>query len=111
MEGRTYGEVIQQEGEGIASRAEIIAAMNCLMHHLKNEDLAKEWNFLIEQSKGDPNWNVLDWDPREGMCRLEAYVEIAKQMCDASFENLCKLFLSTLKMAFETHYYKEGQLT
>jgi len=111
MEGRTYGEVVQQEGEGVASRAEVIAAMNCLIHHLKNEEVAMFWIDFFEGVIGDPNWNILDWDPGEGAFRLEAYTKIAKGMSDAQFEGLCQMFLSSIKNATEVHRYEKGQIT
>ena len=90
----------------IANRAEVLAAMDCLMHHLKNEDQLKQWTGEIVPD--EYNWNILDWDPAESAERTRAYMELAKSMSRQRFERCVHLFACIVRSEVFAEYPREG---
>lgn len=86
-------------GETIVNRAEILAAMDCLMHHLKSDreglDDLDQWKAMGVRNGN--NWNILDWDPAESEARTSDYVALAKSMSDKEFECVVYSFASIVK--------------
>lgn len=93
-------------GEEIANRAEVIAAIDCLMHHLKNEDQIKQWTG--ELVPDEHNWNILDWDAAEGAERTRSYMELAKSMSRQRFERCVHLFACIVRSEVFAEYPREG---
>lgn len=92
-------------GEEIANRAEVLAAMDCLMHHLKNEDQLKQWTGEVVPD--EHNWNILDWDASEGTERTRAYMELAKSMSRQRFERCVHLFACIVRSEVFAEYPRE----
>ena len=102
---KSFADFERELGEKTANRAEVLAAMDCLMHHLKCEDHFKQWT---EEFKDERNWNILDWDPGEGACRTEDYMLAAAGLGDYDFENLVMTFATIVSVACFSRMYHEG---
>lgn len=87
---KSFADFENDLGEEIANMAEILAAMDCLMHHLKNECQLKQWTGEIVPD--ECNWNILDWDSAESAERTRAYMELAKSMSRQRFERCVHVF-------------------
>ena len=87
---KSFADFENDLGEEIANMAEVLAAMDCLMHHLKNEDQIEQWtgNAIPDEH----NWNILDCDAAEGAERTRSYMELAKSMSRQRFERCVHLF-------------------
>ena len=73
----------------IDGRAEMLAAMNCLMHHLEDADDLEQW---MTQAFGETiDWHLLDDGVRE---RKDAYTEMARKMDGNEFECVIRTFAS-----------------
>lgn len=105
-EKKTFGQYEEELGVKISERAEVIAAMDCLMHHLKDEDDFYQWT--ANAIKDEQNWNLLDWDPGEGARRCKAYMDIARHMDDHAFECVCRTFADIVRGQCFTMEYREG---
>lgn len=103
---KTYGQYEEELGQKIAERAEVIAAMDCIMHHLNDEDDFFQWTSVAVRDEN--NWNLLDWDPGEGACRCEAYMNIARNMSDNAFECICRTFADIVRAQCFSTSYREG---
>lgn len=102
---KSFADFEAELGEKTANRAEVLAAMDCLMHHLKVNDHIKQWT---EEFPDENNWNILDWDPGEGACRTEDYMLAASVMSDYKFENLVMMFATIVSGACFSRMYQEG---
>lgn len=102
---RTFAQFEEVLGEKIANRAEVLAAMDCLMHHLRVEDHLRQWS---EDFPDDHNWNILDWDPGEGAFRTESYMNAAAGMDDKKFEQLVFLFATIVSVQCFSKVFREG---
>jgi hypothetical protein len=82
------------------SRAEALCAMDCLMHHLNDEEDIEGW-LMNGVPDGGP-WGVLDGtDPKE---RLDYYMPFVDD-----FEEHAKLFARIVRrVCFKTTYKKGG---
>ena len=87
------------------SCAEVLAAMDCLMHHLKVEDHLKQWT---EDFPDEQDWNLLDWTPDDAACRTEQYMLAVSGMSDYKFENLVMMFATIVSGACFSRMYQEG---
>ena len=103
---KSFADFENDLGEEIANRAEVLAAMDCLMHHLKNEDQLKQWTGEIVSD--EYNWNILDWDPAESAERTRAYMELAKSMSRQRFERCVHLFACIVRSEVFAEYPREG---
>ena len=103
---KSFADFENDLGEEIANRAEVLAAMDCLMHHLKNEDQLKQWTGEIVPD--EYNWNILDWDAAEGAERTRAYMELAKSMSRQRFERCVHLFACIVRSEVFAEYPREG---
>lgn len=73
------------------SRAEVLCAMDCLMHHLNDEYAIEPW---LENGVPDGMpWNVLEADAD----RFADYLGLAQEMSDEEFEDMVKLFAQTVR--------------
>ena len=102
---KSFADFEAELGEKTANRAEVLAAMDCLMHHLKVEDHLKQWT---DEFPDGNNWNILDWDPGEGACRTENYMLAVSGMSDYKFENLVMMFATIVSGACFSRMYQEG---
>ena len=68
------------------SRAEILCAMDCLIHHLSDEDAMESW--LVNGVPDGLSWDVLEASAQ----RFEDYMSIAQDMEDKEFEDIVHLF-------------------
>lgn len=105
-EPESFADFENKLGEEIANRAEVLAAMDCLMHHLKNENQLKQWTREIVPD--EHNWNILDWDPAEGAERTRAYMELAKSMSRQRFERCVHLFACIVRSEAFVDCPREG---
>lgn len=103
---KSFADFENDLGEEIANRAEVLAAMDCLMHHLKNEDQLKQWTGEIVPDEN--NWNILDWDAAEGAERTKAYMELAKSMSRQRFERCVHLFACIVRSEVFAECPREG---
>lgn len=103
---KTFAQFEEELGEEIANRAEVLAAMDCLMHHLRNEDQLEQWTMVAV--KDERNWNILDWDPDESAERTKNYMELAKSMDRRSFECIVHTFACIVKSECFGQFHIEG---
>ena len=73
------------------SRAEVLCAMDCIMHHLNDEYNTESW-LTLGVPDGGP-WDVLGADTPDA--RLEYYLPFAED--GAGFEMLVKLFAKIVR--------------
>jgi hypothetical protein len=105
-EPKSFADFENDLGEEIANRAEVIAAMDCLMHHLKNEGQLKQW--ASEIVPDECNWNILDWDAAESAERTRAYMELAKSMSRQGFERCVHVFACIVRSEVFAECPREG---
>lgn len=103
---KTYSEYEEELGPRISDRAEVLAAIDCLMHHLKSED--QFYNFASIAIKDEHNWNLLDWDPLAGASRCKSYMELAKNMDEAEFDKVVLTFATIVKIECFENSYRPG---
>ena len=73
------------------SRAEVLCAMDCLMHHLSDEDVIGWW---LEEGVPDG----LSWDVLSPSAERELdYLDIASGMTDFEFESIVRIFACTVR--------------
>lgn len=72
------------------SRAEVLAAMDCLMHHLNDEDAIEPW--LQDGVPDGFEYNILN--PNAARKRIEEYLSLLEDgpEGDEEFERFCRLF-------------------
>jgi len=81
------------------SRAEILCAMDCLIHHLNDEDAMEAW--LVNGVPDGLSWDVLNANAD----RYADYMSIAQDMEDKEFEDIVHLFARIVKReCFKTVY-------
>ena len=102
---KSFADFMTELGEKTANRAEVLAAMDCLMHHLKVEDHLKQWT---EEFPDEQDWNLLDWTPDDAACRTEQYMLAVSGMSDYKFENLVMMFATIVSGACFSRMYQEG---
>jgi len=89
----------------VLSKAEILCAMDCLMHHLSDEDAIEPW--LANGVPDGMDWTVLDY--RTGRERTAEFMELAESMSDEDFEDMVRLFAATIRReCFETKYSRKA---
>lgn len=84
----------------IASHAECLAAMDCLMHHMSDEDEIACW--LQDGVPDNGHWGVMT-APDPG--RAEFYRGLAGEMTYGDYESCVKMFANAVKrQCFVTKY-------
>ena len=88
----------------VGSHAECLAAMDCLMHHMSDEDEIACW--LQDGVPDNSHWDLLDTKPRllpdE---RKEFYTDLARNMTYGDYEACVKIFACAVKaQCFSTKY-------
>ena len=84
-------------------RAEILAAMNCLMHHLADADDLEQW---MTQAFGENlDWHILTGDQGE---RLKNYTDRALKMDGNEFECVVHSFASIVAGQCFSSVYRPG---
>lgn len=106
---KSFADFENKLGEEIATRADVLAAMDCLMHHLKNEDQLKQWTCEIVPD--EYNWNILDCDPAESAERTRAYMELAKSMSRQRFERCVHVFACIVRSEAFVECPREGMFS
>ena len=87
----------------IDGRAEMLAAMNCLMHHLADADDLEQW---MTQAFGEKlDWHLLDAGVSE---RKAAYTEMARKMDGNEFECVIHTFASIVAGQCFNNVYRPG---
>ena len=102
---KSFGKFIEELGEKTANKAEVLAAMDCLMHHLKVEDHLKQWT---AEFPDEQDWNLLDWTPDDAACRTEQYMKAASGMSDRDFEGLVMMFATIVSVQCFSKVFNEG---
>lgn len=81
------------------SYAECLAAMDCLMHHMNDEDEIARW--LTDGVPDNDHWRVNTPDPE----RAEFYYDLTDGMTYGEYEACVKIFACAVKaQCFETRY-------
>ena len=89
----------------VLSKAEVLCAMDCLMHHLNDEDAIDPW--LVNGVPDGMDSSVLDY--RTSRERTAQFVSMAESMTDDDFEDMVKLFAATIRReCFETKYSRKA---
>ena len=80
----------------VGSHAECLAAMDCLMHHMSDEDEIACW--LQDGVPDNSHWDLLDTKPRllpdE---RKEFYADLARNMTYGDYEACVMIFAHAVK--------------
>lgn len=90
--------------EEVESHAECLAAMDCLMHHMSDEDELACW--LQDAVPDSDSWNLLygtiTTSPED---RQDYYANIVRGMTYGDYETCVKIFACAVKaQCFETKY-------
>jgi len=90
--------------EEVESHAECLAAMDCLMHHMSDEDETACW--LQAAVPDNSHWDVLGLKPRTQLeDRAEFYAELARDMTYGDYEACVMIFAHAVKaQCFKTKY-------
>lgn len=91
--------------EEVGSHAECLAAMDCLMHHMNDEDEIACW--LQAGVPDNPHWDVLDLKSRlpPDNDRAGFYTELARDMTYGDYEACVMIFAHAVKaQCFRTKY-------
>lgn len=90
------------DGE-IESHAEVLAAMDCLMHHLNDEDAVAAW--LQDGVPDSGNWQPFGFGHPPPEQRQEYYEGLVDGMTYGDFEACAAIFAHTVKsQCFRTRY-------
>lgn len=92
---KTFGELQVEYGAEVVAKAEVLAAMDCIMHHLWDERELEQWTQTALRDKF--NWNILDWDPVEASKRTEDYVKEVAEMSSQSFDCIVHTFADIIR--------------
>lgn len=85
--------------EEVESHAECLAAMDCLMHHMSDEDELGAW--LMEGVQDNGHWRMNEPDPD----RAEFYHDITEGMTYGDYEACVMIFANAVKaQCFKTKY-------
>ena len=105
-DAKSYRQYEVELGTTTAEMAEVLAAMDCLMHHLSDKEDMRQWEAVaIEEGH---NWNILDWDVLAGASRCQSYMEEAKNMSGHEFECIVRTFASIISGQCFGTVYNEG---
>lgn len=92
----------------VASHAEVLAAMDCLVHHLNDEEASEGW--LSNHLPDGDDWHLLDV-PSPGKAwavaaeRKRTYEDMARDMTYGAYEDHVKAFARLVRgQCFETKY-------
>lgn len=90
--------------EEVDSHAECLAAMDCLMHHLNDENEITWW--LQDGVPDNSHWDVLDTKPRLLPSeRKDFYTDLARGMTYDDYEACVRIFANIVKaQCFTTKY-------
>lgn len=81
------------------SCAEVLAAMDCLMHHMADEDAIACW--LQNGVPDNDHWRMNEPDPE----RAEFYYDVTEGMTYCDYEACVMIFAHTVKeQCFKTRY-------
>jgi hypothetical protein len=95
MRRKTFGELQAEYGAEVVAKAEVLAAMDCIMHHLWDESDLERWTQMA--LRDDFNWNILDWDQGEASKRTEDYVKEVAEMSSNSFDCIVHTFADIIR--------------
>lgn len=85
-----------EEYDKIVARAEMLASMNCLVHHLKDDVDRERWAELAMPERFD--WHVIKYE-RSAERRAD-YMEEAEKMTDREFACVVKTFADLVRSNF-----------
>lgn len=103
---KTLAEYEKEFGSGVIAKAEVLAAMDCLVHHLDSKDLVDLWE--LDAFSNDYNWDILDCDPGESACRTEDYIKLARDSSEWKFNTIVMTFGHIMKRAMFREEYVPG---
>ena len=105
MEFADYREDRIREGD-VSSHAECLAAMDCLMHHMSDEDEIACW--LQDGVPDNSHWDLLDTKPRllpDADERKDFYTDLVRGMTYGDYEACVMIFAHAVKaQCFRTKY-------
>lgn len=94
----------------IESHAECLAAMDCLMHHMNDEDEIACW--LRAGVPDNSHWDVLGLKPRIHLKdKVEFYLELVKDMTYGDYEKCVMIFAHAVKAQCFTVKYTPRAFT
>lgn len=90
--------------EEVESHAECLAAMDCLMHHMNDEDEIECW--LQDGVPDNSHWDVLGLKPRLQLeDKVEFYTELVRDMTYGDYEACVMIFAYAVKeQCFSSKY-------
>ncbi len=103
---KTLAEYEKELGTKVINKAEVLAAMDCLIHHLVVEDFVRKWE--DEAIPNEYNWDILDCDPGESSCRTEGYIKMAQETGEWKFNEIVMTFGHIMKSAMFREEYVPG---
>ncbi len=83
----------QEEYNKIVGRAEMLAAMNCLMHHLSDEAARDRWTDSAMPDKFD--WHILEYEGSSA--RRADHMAEAEKMSDNEFACVVRAFVDEVR--------------
>ena len=105
-ERKTLAQLEEEYGPKVIGRAQVLAAMDCLMHHLKDGRDLEVW--MMSALPDKYNWDILDWDPGEASRRTEDYVKEVAGMSDKSFHCIVYTFADIVRGQCFDMMFKRG---
>lgn len=97
------------QGSELLNKAEIIAAMDCLVHHMYDVSALRRWTRDALPDSYD--WRVLDASDGRAEMRTDGYARIAEQMTPAQFEVVCATFAELVASRCLRRQYCIGAFT
>lgn len=90
-------------------RAEVLAAMDCIMHHLKEKDDLKRWTACaLKESEWTEDWHILY---KSGFSdRQRRYFDEAEEMSDSDFEYVVGIFAAIIRNQCFCERHRKGAL-
>lgn len=89
--------------EEVDSHAECLAAMDCLMHHMNDEDEISCW--LQDDVPDNDNWRPFEDISSTPGDRRDYYTDLVRNMTYGDYEACVKIFANAVKaQCFSTKY-------
>ena len=99
---------IRKEFGKLRCRAEMLAAMDCLMHHLDDSEDRNQFEAVAIPNEGQDR-HILDVDPKRATDRRNFYAEMAKRMSDNEFECVVHTFADIVRGHCFSLSYNKGR--
>lgn len=99
---------IRKEFKHLQGRAEMLAAMDCLMHYLDDSEDRNQFEAVAIPNEGQDR-HILDTDPKRATDRRNFYAEMAKKMSDSEFECVVHTFADIVRRQCFSLSYNKGR--